>query len=104
MISGLLDFLAKKYFLFDNIFSPPQLSFSPRQYEDENGCVQEDAIFDGDPSHKRCYLEENTPIDWLPEWYKTQDMRDVGHDLSLFRGGRFRFYNGIVDDIMIEEV
>ena len=71
---------------------------------DDDGCIHEDSIFDGDPSHKRRYLEENTPIDWLPEWYKTQDMRDVGNDPSLFRGGRFRFYNSIVDDIMIEEV
>ena len=48
-------------------FSPPELSFSPRQYIDEYGRIQEDPPFDGDPSHKRRYLERNRPIDWLPE-------------------------------------
>ena len=90
--------------LFDLIFSPPQLSFGPRQYIDEDGDIREDAPYNGDPSNKRNYLEKFRPIDWLQEWHKTPDMREVGDNQSLLRGGRFRFFNGIIEDIMIEEV
>ena len=69
----------------------------------DNG-IREDAPYNGDPSNKRNYLEKFRPIDWLQEWHKTPDMRDVGDNQSLLRGGRFRFFNGIIEDIMIEEV
>ena len=49
-------------------------------------------------------MEKYRPIDWLTEWHKTNDMTEIGHDQNLLRGGRFRFYNGIEEDIMIEEV
>ena len=49
-------------------------------------------------------METYRPVDWLPEWHKTSDMTEVGENPALLRGGRFRFYNGIEKDIMIEEV
>ena len=49
-------------------------------------------------------MEKYRPIDWLTEWHKTHDLTEIGSDKNLLRGGRFRFYNGIKEDIMIEEV
>ena len=97
-------FLISKIDIKISTFSPPQLSFSRRQYKDEYGNIQEDPPFDGDPFHKRQYLEKYRPIDWLTEWHKTHDLTEIGSDKNLLRGGRFRFYNGIKEDIMIEEV
>ena len=71
---------------------------------DEAGNVLEEAEFDGDPTFKRRYLEKHRPIGWWPEWLKTDDMRDVGQDPSLIRGRRIRFFNGVLEDIIVEEV
>ena len=69
-----------------------------------NSLKSEGVLFNGDPIHKRTFLETYRPVDWLPEWYKTLDMTDVAKDPNLLRGGRIRFYNVNIEDIMIEEV
>ena len=84
--------------------SPPNINFGPKQYVDGKENVTEDPMFNGDPSFKKDYLEKHRPPGWFPEWLKTQDMREVGEDPNLLRGGRIRFFNGIIEDILIEEV
>ena len=87
-----------------NLISPPSLSFSGKKYLDENGKVCQEQMYNGDPSYKRKWLEEHRPVDWWEEWLKTQDLRYVGNDENLLRGGRIRYFNGKVEDIMAEEV
>ena len=85
-------------------FSPPTLTVSPRQYKDEDGVVQEESPYDGNPSYKRKFLETHRPIDWWPEWIKTPNMMEIAKDPKLKRGCRIRFFNGVPEDIMPEEV
>ena len=80
------------------------MNFGPKQSVDRDGKVREDSTYNGDPTFKRKYLEKYRPPGWWPEWLKTSDMREVGQDPKLLRGRRIRFFNGIIEDIMAEEV
>ena len=39
--------------------------------------------YDGSNTKKREWLERNRPVNWLPEWRKSQDMREAVRYLRL---------------------
>ena len=86
------------------LHSPPSLSFTTEKFVNEAVHVQNVSLYDGDPLHKRQYLDAHRPVDWIPERNKIKDMREVGRNRDLVRSGRIRYFNCNLFDTRIEEV
>ena len=62
-------------------------------------------LYDGSNTQKRLWLEKNRPINWLPEWYKSEDMSAAtrnGEGKKLRRTVRLRFFGPT--EVLAEQV